>query len=71
MKSIRAAFAAFAIALAGPALAWGDLGHQVTALIAYQHLNAKARTALDALLASDADTLTPPDFASRTTWADR
>jgi hypothetical protein len=71
MKTIRAAFAAIAIALAGPALAWGDLGHRVTALIAYQHLNAKARTALDALLASDADTLTAPDFASRTTWADR
>jgi S1/P1 Nuclease len=71
MKSVRAAFAAFAIALAGPAFAWGDLGHQVTALIAYQHLNAKARTALDALLASDADTLTASDFAGRTTWADR
>lgn len=71
MKTIRAAFAAFAVALAGPAFAWGDLGHQVTALIAYQHLNAKARTALDVLLASDTDSLTPPDFASRTTWADR
>jgi hypothetical protein len=71
MKIIRAAFAAIAVALAGPAFAWGDLGHQVTALIAYRHLNAKARTALDALLASDTDSLTPPDFAGRTTWADR
>jgi hypothetical protein len=71
MKIIRAAFAAFAIAGAGPAFAWGDLGHQVTALIAYQHLNVKAKSALDALLASDTDSLTPPDFASRTTWADR
>jgi hypothetical protein len=71
MKTFRAALAAFAITLAGPAFAWGDLGHQVTALIAYQHLNAKARTALDVLLASDTDSLTPPDFASRTTWADR
>lgn len=51
--------------------AWGDLGHRVTALIAYRHLAPKARTALDALLASDTDTLTPPDFASRATWADR
>ena len=51
--------------------AWGDRGHQVTALIAYRHLTAKARTALDALLLSDGDALTPQDFASRATWADR
>jgi S1/P1 Nuclease len=51
--------------------AWGDLGHQVTALIAYRHLTPKARNALDALLASDGDTLTPPDFAGRATWADK
>jgi hypothetical protein len=62
----------FAFALASaPVEAWGDLGHQVTALIAYRHLTPKARTALDALLRSDGDTLTPPDFASRATWADR
>jgi hypothetical protein len=45
--------------------AWGDRGHQVTALIAYRHLTFKARAALDALLRSDGDTLTPQDFASR------
>jgi hypothetical protein len=56
---------------AGPAAAWGDLGHEVTALIAYRHLNPKARAALDALLASDADSLTGADFASRSTWADK
>src|ERR1700761_5478864 len=56
---------------AGPAFAWGDLGHKVTALIAYQHLTPKGRAALDALLAADDDTLTPPDFASRATWADK
>jgi hypothetical protein len=56
---------------AGPAFAWGDLGHQVTALIAYRHLNPAARATLDALLASDTDPLTPPDFASRASWADR
>jgi hypothetical protein len=53
------------------ALAWGDLGHEVTALIAYRHLTVKARAALDALLAGDADPLTPPDFAGRATWADK
>jgi hypothetical protein len=56
---------------AGSALAWGDLGHEVTALIAYRHLTVKARAALDALLASDPDPLTKPDFASRSTWADK
>jgi S1/P1 Nuclease len=55
----------------GPAAAWGDLGHEVTALIAYRHLTVKARDALDALLASDSDALTAADFASRTTWADK
>jgi hypothetical protein len=54
-----------------PAAAWGDRGHEATALIAYRHLTPKARVALDALLASDGDTLTPPDFASRATWADK
>jgi nuclease S1 len=55
----------------GSAAAWGDRGHEVTALIAYRHLTPKARERLDALLASDDDTLTPADFASRTTWADK
>lgn len=64
-------FAAALLGSAGPAFAWGDLGHKVTALIAYRHLTPKARTALDALLASDNDPLTPPDFASRATWADK
>jgi hypothetical protein len=53
------------------ARAWGELGHEVTALIAYHHLTASARTALDALLASDDDTLTKADFASRANWADK
>jgi hypothetical protein len=39
--------------LASPAAAWGDLGHEVTALIAYKHLTAEVRAKLDALLASD------------------
>jgi hypothetical protein len=56
--------------VAGPALAWGNLGHEVTALIAYRHLTPMARAKVDAMLASDHDTLTAPDFASRATWAD-
>jgi hypothetical protein len=71
MKIMQAGLAVLAIAAANPAAAWGDLGHEVTAFIAYQHLSDKSKTALDALLASDTDTLTAPDFASRATWADR
>jgi hypothetical protein len=56
---------------AAPAAAWGDIGHEVTALIAYRHLTTQARAALDALLAGDSDPLTAADFASRTSWADR
>lgn len=59
------------VAISSPAYAWGDLGHRVTALIAYRHLTPTARAKLDALLASDTDTLTAPDFASRATWADK
>ena len=60
-----------ALAIAGPAAAWGDLGHEVTALIAYRHLTPSAKAKADALLAGDTDTLTAPDFASRATWADK
>lgn len=56
---------------ATPAAAWGDLGHRITALIAYRHLTPRARATLDALLASDTDPLTAGDFPSRASWADR
>ncbi|HXB00819.1 MAG TPA: S1/P1 nuclease [Steroidobacteraceae bacterium] len=64
---------AAAIAALGPApaAAWGDLGHQVTALVAYRHLTPQAKLKLDTLLAADTDSLTPPDFANRATWADK
>jgi hypothetical protein len=72
-RSVVAGVLALGVAsgAAAPALAWGDLGHEVTALIAYRHLTPSAKAKLDALLASDPDTLTPPDFASRATWADK
>ncbi|MGA0599281.1 S1/P1 nuclease [Caulobacter sp. KR2-114] len=56
---------------ASPAAAWGDVGHKVTALLAYRHLTPVAKAKVDALLAADTDTLTAPDFASRATWADK
>ena len=71
MKSISTFLAACVLlAAANPANAWGDLGHKVTALIAYRHLTPAAKSKVDAMLAADTDTLTAPDFASRATWAD-
>jgi S1/P1 Nuclease len=70
-KSLLTLAAVLAALICSQALAWGDLGHEVTALIAYRHLSPTARAALDALLASDTDTLTAGDFASRATWADK
>jgi hypothetical protein len=70
-RIIPTALATLVLAVAGPAAAWGDLGHRVTALIAYRHLTPAARAKVDAMLASDTDTRTPPDFASRATWADK
>ena len=70
-RILAACIAAIALAAAGPAAAWGDLGHKVTALIAYRHLTPTVRAKVDALLASDGDGLTAPDFASRATWADK
>jgi hypothetical protein len=69
-QRLLAIAATLAAIVASPAAAWGYLGHRVTALIAYHHMTPAARARLDALLASDPDTLTAPDFASRTTWAD-
>jgi hypothetical protein len=69
--SAFAATVIVALLLWSPAYAWGDLGHRVTALIAYRHLNPDARSRLDSLLASDPDPLTASDFASRATWADK
>ena len=53
------------------ALAWGDDGHKVVALIAQSFLEASVRTRVNALLAADMDSLTPHDIASAATWADK
>jgi hypothetical protein len=70
-KSTTACFAAWMLLAAAPAAAWGDLGHEVTALIAYRHLTPAAKAKVDAMLAADTDPLTASDFASRATWADK
>ena len=70
-KIARSCVLIAALAAASPAAAWGDLGHEVVAKIAYRHLTPAVKSKLDALLASDSDTLTAPDIASRATWADK
>jgi len=68
---VAAAVAATVAVAPQAAFAWGDIGHKVTAMIAYARLTPKAKARVDALLAADADILTPPDFPSRATWADK
>ena len=56
---------------AGPAAAWGELGHRVSAAIAYHRLTPRARQRIDQLLRQGRDNLAEPDFVSAATWADR
>jgi hypothetical protein len=53
------------------ALAWGDEGHEVVALIAQARLDLAVRKKLNALLAADTDNLTAHDIAAAATWADK
>ena len=72
MKALTAGIigAASVLMSATSALAWGNDGHAIIGHIAYDLLTPAARTKVDAMLAADSDTLTPPDFASRAAWAD-
>src|SRR5215468_4551578 len=75
MKLIAAGTLALALTanLAQPrtALAWGDDGHKVVALIAQSFLDTNALKRVNALLAADTDALTPHDIASAATSADK
>lgn len=53
------------------ARAWGDEGHEIIALVAYRHLEPRARAAVDQILGQDDDLLTDSDIVSRSTWADK
>jgi hypothetical protein len=66
------AFALIGLASAIPssAQAWGFEGHKIVAAIARSYLSAATKAKIDALLATDKDTLTDPDMLSRATWAD-
>lgn len=65
-----AALAPLLLTTASPALAWGNEGHRIVALIAQTYMTPTALTAARNLLAADSDDLTAKDFASRATWAD-
>lgn len=59
-----------ALALPGPAFAWGYEGHKVVAAIARSYLTPSVRDKVDALLAADTDPLAPHDMLAAATWAD-
>ena len=69
-SALRAAAAALALIVPAPAFAWGYEGHQVIADIARDLLTPAVRAKVDALLATDTDTLTAHDMAGEATWAD-
>jgi hypothetical protein len=54
------------------ALAWGDKGHEIIALIAEKYLEPAVRARVNAMLAVDTtNDLTPHDIANEATWADK
>jgi len=53
------------------ALAWGDEGHEIIALVAERLLDPSVRDKITAMLAADPDDLTAHDIASEATWVDR
>jgi hypothetical protein len=72
MRTVKSVLAAAVLALVpGSALAWGDEGHKVIALIAEHYLNPAVDVRVTALLAADTDPLTAHDMASEASWADK
>jgi hypothetical protein len=56
----------------GQALAWGDEGHEVVALIAVHYLRPDVLAKVEAILANDTgNDLTAHDIAAEATWADK
>ena len=73
MKAVAAVVTTFVLSgmTCGPALAWGDEGHEIISLIAEAYLDPSARKAVSALLAADTDTLTAHNIAAASTWPDK
>ena len=55
----------------GSALAWGDEGHEIIALVAKAYLEPSVRKTVSALLAADTDARTTHDIAAAATWPDK
>jgi hypothetical protein len=70
MRAVTASIATLSLLLASPAFAWGYEGHEIVAAIARADLTSQTRFKVDAILATDPDTLTKTDMVSRATWAD-
>lgn len=63
--------ACFCLCSASRALAWGDEGHEIVALIAQHYLSPGTKTKIATLLSEDSTNLTQHDIASAATWADK
>src|SRR2546427_8269989 len=71
MKAIHVLSVLFLVTTPHRACAWGDDGHKTIALIAERFLEPAVKTKITAMLDADTDNLTPHDFASEATWADK
>jgi hypothetical protein len=72
VKSLRLAAAMVCLWLPCTAQAWGDEGHEITALIADHYLQPDVRARVKRLLDRDASGLTGDrGIAAESTWADR
>jgi len=58
------------VSIAPRAMAWGDRGHEIVALIAWQLLTPTTQQQVTNLLATDDSGLTGNDIAAQSTWAD-
>lgn len=73
-KSYLLAGAVLGLFSSAPALAWGDDGHKIIALIArhiIEERNPQVANRIDALLAGGTDPTTAATFEDKATWADR
>jgi hypothetical protein len=70
-RALAVALAASVCLIPQSALAWGDEGHRIIALVTDRFLEPPVRDRVKAMLAADPDDLTAHDIASEATWADR
>lgn len=71
MRALVLGILLFTALLSPNTFAWGDRGHEITALIAWQFMTPTTRRQVTQLLASDNSGLTAPDIAAQSTWADK